>query len=909
MSISESLEQLRIADPDMYARVKGRLDLMRSPPAQEMVALLVQETIQGLAHETGLGRAIADGLLRLMEKRTRVQAINDYIRLVREAARTGATLARILAVHLVPVLAVDERLLDPFMHAVHCMRTKGTYTLNAPLEALDDLLTAGDRQSAAAYLDLLAGTFKQEMSYNRSLRLVYLLPKAVRSFTARRRREQIRQLNRVVLTDLQLVEPFLDGMEKGLDLLSGQALAEFVDQALSRYAGQTQSALRFLSLSSQVAQDCCAGLQVAVPLAEIKGPLSRYLHARLGGRVTLKAMSALPQSTAQDIPWIGSDGRCVYLADEIDRFERRDRNLALAKILVRLEAGFFENQSYDFDLERACDRYQAIAARAGAAVRDSYHPEIHDAQLFFSCFPSPALARDLLDLCEQARVMRCMGSGYPGLMRAALPVLADEIASLQRTGRWDHILAPLFTKLVIRPGNPLPVGRKPESENLRQVGDFLEHKLHALSCVEAAAELVCDVYDAICKLLPGRGYQPFDFPFGRRQRWDLHQAAFEQQIRLAHQVKLRLSEQGVRIYRTDVQNHLADLSRQPAPEDIRELILARQPQAEQPGVALDWSKVEWQALFRQAGLQGETAASDGQAFFYPEWDVHLQDYLNNHTRVQEVNLPAHGDGDLYRQTVAHHRGLVTRTRSAFELLKPQGLAILRPWPEGDAFDYRAMLDFAIDRKAGRIPSDRLFIKRLKQQRDVAVLLLVDLSRSTANLVAGGHATVLDVARQALVLFCEALQVVGDAYAIAGFSGTGRHAVDYFRIKDFQESLNDTVKARLSAISPQRSTRMGAAVRHATAQLQAVEARVKLIIIVSDGFPNDLGYKSEYAIADTCRAVQEARARNFHVKAITVNSGSDPRLDELYGRVHHHVIGDVHELPDKLLRLYGALTRS
>ena len=247
-------------------------------------------------------------------------------------------------------------------------------------------------------------------------------------------------------------------------------------------------------------------------------------------------------------------------------------------------------------------------------------------------------------------------------------------------------------------------------------------------------------------------------------------------------------------------------------------------------------------------------------------------------------------------------------RRAFELLKPEGLTILRQWPEGDAFDYRALIDFAIDRKAGRIPSDRLFIKRLKQERDVAVMLLVDISRSTANPVAGGDATVLDVAKEALVIFCEALQVVGDDYAIAGFSGTGRHAVEFYGIKTFQEPLTDTVRARISDLAPQRSTRMGAAIRHATALLTRAESRVRLIMVVSDGFPNDLGYKADYAIADTRKAVQEARARNFHLKAITVNIGSDPRLDDLYGRRHHHVIGDVRELPSKLLRLYGTLTR-
>ena len=102
--------------------------------------------------------------------------------------------------------------------------------------------------------------------------------------------------------------------------------------------------------------------------------------------------------------------------------------------------------------------------------------------------------------------------------------------------------------------------------------------------------------------------------------------------------------------------------------------------------------------------------------------------------------------------------------------------------------------------------------------------------------------------------------------------------------------------------------MGSAIRHAVTVLAGAPSRVRLILLVSDGFPNDLGYKAEYATADTRKAVQEARSRNIHLKAITVNIGSDPRLDDLYGRAHHHIIGDVRELPGKLLRLYGTLTR-
>jgi nitric oxide reductase activation protein len=159
-----------------------------------------------------------------------------------------------------------------------------------------------------------------------------------------------------------------------------------------------------------------------------------------------------------------------------------------------------------------------------------------------------------------------------------------------------------------------------------------------------------------------------------------------------------------------------------------------------------------------------------------------------------------------------------------------------------------------------------------------------------------------------VLLCEALTVVGDRFAIAGFSGTGPLGVDYYRIKDLESPFDEAVKGRISAMAPQRSTRMGAAIRHATALLRCAAARVRLIIVLGDGFPNDLAYKGPYAVEDTRRAVLEARAGDIHVKAITVNVIDNDQLDRLYGSHHHTRIGNVRDLPDKLVRVYSSLTR-
>jgi nitric oxide reductase NorD protein len=769
---------------------------------------------------------------------------------------------------------------------------------------MGELIATGDAETAAAYLDLLTTVFRQEISYNQSLRLVYLLPKAVRGFHPRRRRFQIEQLQRLARIDLQLIEAFQDGMDRGLGLLDADALTAFTTAALSKFARGRDLGVRFLNLASKTGQDACAGLQRAVPLIQVQDRISRYLNARMGRAPVVKPLSEL-SGAQEEHPWICSDGACIYLPDEIDRHPHAADNAALYKTLVRMEAGYFECRTFDFDLERAADLYPEMAQWLRDHPADDRGVTPCDAERFIQGFVPSALARDLFDLFEQARVAACLNRNYPGLMAQVLPVLRSEAHHMGffNTG---HPLAVDFARLTLAMEAPEETNFPGVASQVRLSDLFLRH-IGASSPVEASARLVCLAFDHLGQVLgPGiNGYTPLNPPFSRRIHWSRIADSFAVVERAVRRIKRRLDARKLRVYRSDLRNRLIRRRGRLCADDILELL----PAGGRRG-AVDLYGLDLDALLEHSGVNASTPADPGlEAIPYPEWDHQLQDYLHDHTYVRDHQIPAEGEGGFYSRTLTRHRGLVARMRRAFELLKPERLTLLRQWPEGDAFDYRALIDFAIDRKAGRIPSDRLFVKRLKQERDVAVLLLVDISRSTSSTVAGGEATVLDVAKEALVLFCEGLQVVGDDYAVAGFSGTGRHAVDYYAVKMFQEPLNDAVRARISALAPQRSTRMGAAIRHATSLMAGAPSRVRLILLVSDGFPNDLGYKAEYATADTRKAVQEARSRNIHFKAITVNIGSDPRLDDLYGRAHHNVIGDVRELPDKLLRLYGTLTRN
>ena len=903
------LPQLKIADPQTHAWVAQRIDQMNPRPSKAFLKQLEEQTIWALSQEQTFGQSVAQGLLVLASTNTDSR-VDTYCRLVHQAARTGVTLGRIMAVHLVPVLHRAPTLLDRFMATVAVMQSKGTYTLNAPLEMLAELLNGDDPASAHTYLNLLSATFGLSLTYNQSLGLVYLLPKAVKSFDPRRRIFQITQLQRTVETDPRLADSYMEGMDKGLALLSAEALDEFIGTALRIHATAPETAGAFLRLGSRLGRETCTALQVAVPLQHVKDRLNRYVAARLGRPIPIEPMSSasVAQRTA---PWVTSDGNAIYLRDEIDHFESTDRNRGLYGILVRLEACFFEYDSFGFDAERLADLLPDLAARRSNQPRETETVDGGDAVQWFGKFSIPALAEDLVNLFEQARIMRCIGAHYPGLVRQAVPILRREARRIWGHDAYDHPLMDAYSTLVLN--------RCDGSDSTRQA-EISRHLIRIFRAsdgrpdrVEAAAYLTAEAFDAVARSLSG--ITPADYPllatpFGWRLQWQAVARKRQQHTRRCSTIKARLADHDLRVYQADLEQWMARHEGQVALDEFKTFLMTQAKDTPLCGAAIDWDRVDLEAILGAAGCRPDASEiMDAAGCRYPEWDCRAQDYLHAHTRVQQK--PLHGNGDLafYRETLTRHQGLLSHTRRAFELLKPEGLKLLRQWPEGDAFDYRALLDFAVDRRAGRIPSDRLFIKRIKKERSVAVLLLVDMSRSTANTVSVGALTVLDIAKEALVIFCEALEMVGDTYAIAGFSGTGRHAVDYFEIKAFEEGLTFSVKSRISAMSPQRSTRMGAAIRHAAVELSRIPAAVRLMIVVSDGFPNDLGYKADYAIADTRRAIQEARSSGQHVKAITVNIGSDPRLDDLYGRYDYHVIENVVELPDKLIKMYGTLTRA
>ena len=923
------LDQLSFLDSELAATIGEKLREIRHPIDPEVLTWLVDDAAWGLSMEETFGREIAWGYARLIaDSKTGRPQMSIYRSMVREFGGKGPTVGRIMAAYLPSVLLChDDDVLRQYVDTFNIMYQKGSYSLKKPLEGARAILDSGDLASSLAYLSLLYDAFSQDISYNRSLQLTYILPKAAGSFSHSKRSFQLQELSRIVRKDISLTEDFLAGLERGLRLLSKENLESFVLLSFDRYDQDPLMGKRFLSLASKLASEMCSNMQVSAPLSQVQHRLSRYVRARTGLNVVIKPFSALSYGSdhlKNGDSHVFSDGSCIYLPDEIDTYDNGEQNSSLFWHLARLESGQLEFGTFDFDFEKAMMRCRDFFTSDKIPVCDGHENNrigLSDLSQFLQLFSCPNLASALFTIYEHGRIRLLLSQRYPGLVKRSLPIFQKEAGRICRSEKCRRLLSVLYARIALGMSVDEPIRDKGCEPTLAErISRLFEERLLVDSRVETSAELVCLTHDNVFNHLlqqgdsvPEAGQPMLNPPFGRVVRPDWVTDRYLPFAALAVAVREKLRKKGIRVFKSDIRRKLMQNQGALSTQDIQDVVVKMGPVNKDfaeisGGLSLDLDGMERLELNPDFEIVGHRQDDSADIIArYPEWDFRINDYLEDHVRV--VDRAVSGcEGTFYSDTLLRYRGLAANMRRAFEMLKPEGLAILRQWVEGDHFDYRALLDFAIDRKVGRVPSDRLYIKREKQRRDVAVMILVDLSRSTANKAVDSSATVLDIEKEAIVLFSEALRVVGDRFAIAGFSGTGRLSVDYLRIKDFREAPGEEYHRRINAMMPQRSTRMGAAIRHAVSELEKIPAKVRILMTIGDGFPNDVGYKQGYAIADTRKAVHEAQSKQIYFRAITVNIAGDPKLDDLYGPFNHNVISDIRELPDKLLWIYSAMTK-
>ncbi|MDQ3799731.1 MAG: VWA domain-containing protein, partial [Acidobacteriota bacterium] len=303
------------------------------------------------------------------------------------------------------------------------------------------------------------------------------------------------------------------------------------------------------------------------------------------------------------------------------------------------------------------------------------------------------------------------------------------------------------------------------------------------------------------------------------------------------------------------------------------------------------------------------------AFAYDEWDRDLADYRIGWSRVIEKKV-RQGDRNFVELTRSRYRGVISSVRHQFQLMKPENLQKINREIDGEDYDLNALVDYVIDRRADGQQSERIYTKRLRKQRDVAVSILLDQSSSTARTITRNPLQpythpgrrIIEIEKEGLVLMSEALEAVGDVYSINGFTSEGRRNVKFYVVKDFDEKYSDEIERRIGGITFQNNTRLGAAIRHAAAKLLRQDSRTKLMIILTDGRPYDHDYgDARYAREDVREALTEAKLNGITPFCITIDRESEAELRDLYGDVGYTIIDDVLSLPERMPNIYRRLT--
>jgi nitric oxide reductase NorD protein len=341
---------------------------------------------------------------------------------------------------------------------------------------------------------------------------------------------------------------------------------------------------------------------------------------------------------------------------------------------------------------------------------------------------------------------------------------------------------------------------------------------------------------------------------------------------------------------------------------------------------------------------GPLEATEPNTFVYPEWDFRANDYKPKWCVVHEKEM-AEGEPGFYQETLNEHSALVREIHRQFELVMPEMYRKVKRLEDGEEFDLDAVIESVIDRRTGTTPSDKVFWRRNKVERDVAVAFLLDMSASTAEAIdenkrptddwgapddpveymvwlrsrrAEGlrrsYKRIIDIEKEGIILLTSALEQTGDTYGIYGFSGYGRENVEFYVIKEMQERWGPAIPKRIDRIAPLHATRMGPAIRHVTSKLTQVDAKSRVLFMISDGRPQDRGYsregvEKEYAVHDTRVAFDEARKEGVTPFCLTVDKNGHDYLKTMMQGMSYEVLSDIAMLPTRLPQLYRELTQA
>ena len=756
----------------------------------------------------------------------------------------------------------------------------------------------------------------------------------------------------------------------------------------------------FFRLESARGEEVMEELSSRVDLERVSELIRMYCKALTGVDVGVKSSEELTQ---KGVGWVDessptTEGTTIYLPEMVERYANKEDNFSVYKVFATHQAGRLEFGSFNYQAGANPAVFSDAGGapeRANGAGADGAEAEIHtDMEQFFDQFEDRQLAHDIFTIVEDTRIDTIVKREYAGVRKAlnrlqaaaaqrrrpieqmpARQAMVENLlrASLDEAGdvRWPGDLAETMRA-------PLRVlGRIREEgasvQDTAAATRLLYEWISSVPNVELETQDWSDLdfeappgeaEDGETEMLPGSGSggleesympsmpgseeRPYDSPDPVDFRGDFKPELVQLLMKLKGETgsgdapPIPLSKEQLQ--------ELLEKSVEISINEIMDMDLA-----ESSGMFLDNLLKEVNSIQgeRQEGQQAmgdeSTGEDDGaelpvesQSFYYDEWDFRAADYKPRWCRVQEQRGES-GDVGYYNSALHEHSQLVQETRKQFEMLRPELFRKIKRLPDGEDYDLDAVIEWYTEKIAGATTETKLFYRRNKVERDVAVAFLLDVSASTDEEIQKQHdqkhddqfdddprkylswwaqrraeqarhpgKRIIDLEKEAVVLLIEALETIGDKYGVYGFSGYGRDNVEFFVYKDMQEPFGDKIKERIDKIAPVRSTRMGPAIRHCIWKLQNTDAKVKILILLSDGRPQDHGYgrdrtEKEYAIHDTKMALTEARREGMVPFALTVDRAGHDYLGQMCQDMAYEVVADIESLPRRLPALYRRLT--
>lgn len=693
-------------------------------------------------------------------------------------------------------------------------------------------------------------------------------------------------LNNLVAKAPRAIRPFLENLDVLLGQLTLGGLRRWIAWGISAYRNDFEAQADYFGLKSEQAKAVLQQEQRGVLFVNVQRRLNMYLRSLWGRDFFIRPTSGDFETREGYRPYI--EHYFIHLPDAFDDYVPEGDN----------------SNAEESSTVSGMDVYRASAAHAAAHIVFS-HYDTQAEEL-------SNLQRLMIGVIEDARIEALAVSNFPGMKQLWIKLLPADPAL-------NEGLQPILDRLA----------RALLDESYVDNHPLITHARHAMAAAdsrlqepELAREIGLQLAEQVIAqdiTLNSRTDQ-YSTPYRDDNRCLWQSPDFREE---GHELLPGETEQ-VRKY-VSIMEMINEVEVENAGDDAQEIWVLE--------TELFPYEDEGESYNDREGKEPISSP-----IHYHEWDYQTQLERPNWVTLLEKR-PKMGNPEAIEEILERHKPVVRRLKQLIEAVQPQGVIRQRKVEDGDEIDLNAAIGAMIDIRRGMQPDPRIGIRTTLQIRDLSVLLLIDLSESTNDPLPGSKSlsspeatleamlktsqesdqdaeseaskepSILDLSREAATLMADAMDKIGDPFAIHGFDSNGRHDVEYYRFKDFDEPYNDEVKAHLDGMTGQLSTRMGAAIRHAGALMKQRSSAKKILFILTDGEPADNDeHDPQYLRFDTKKAVEELARNGINTFCLTLDPYADQYVSRIFGAKNFLVLDHVSRLPEKLPELYLSLTK-